>query len=151
MIATLICSLTKYTFFPKGYFDFPCFYCTYKVHYSEVSIAIVLGGANSGQTSIKCCDLACDAESTPLKNCEDFDIKLEVKHIFLISNWGANIYNYQLPEDLGMRKILVHGICMQKNPQTRANIFWIFTDLHGVMQVPSPTYTPAQKFNQWHC
>ena len=30
---------------------------------------------------------------------------------------------YQLPEDLGMRKILAHGIRMQKNPQTRDEIF----------------------------
>ena len=78
VIATLICLLTKYTFFSKGCFVFSCFYCTYKVDYFEVSVAIVLRSANSGQTSIKCCDLACDAESTPLKNCDDFNIKLEV-------------------------------------------------------------------------
>ena len=58
----------------------------------------------------KCCDLACDAESTQLKSCEDFDIKLEVKHIFLTPTWSADFYIYQLPESLGMRKILVHGI-----------------------------------------
>ena len=32
-----------------------------------VSVAILLGGANSGQTSIKCCDLAYDVEPGPLK------------------------------------------------------------------------------------
>ena len=127
-----------------------CFYCTYKVDYFEVSVAIVLEGANSGQTSIKCCDLACDAESTSLKNCEDFNIKLEVKYTFLTSSWGVNVYIYQLPEGLGMRKILGHDIRIEKNPQTRADIFCIFTDLHGVVQVPSPTYTLAQKDHQWH-
>ena len=35
-----------------------------------VSDAILLGGANSGQTSVKCRDLACDAEPLPLKNCK---------------------------------------------------------------------------------
>ena len=30
--------------------------------------AILLGGASSGQTSIKCCDLACDAEPPPSIN-----------------------------------------------------------------------------------
>ena len=64
----------KIYIFSKGCFIFSCFYCTYKVDYFEVSVAIVLGGANSGQTSIKCCDLACDAESTPLKNCEDLTL-----------------------------------------------------------------------------
>ena len=61
VIATLICSLTKYTFFSERRFVFSCYYYTYKVDYFEVSVAIVLGGANSGQASIKCCDLACDA------------------------------------------------------------------------------------------
>ena len=40
-------------------------------------------------------------------------MKFEVKYFFI----------YQLPEDLGMRKILAHGIRMQKNPQTRDKIF----------------------------
>ena len=34
-----------------------------------------------------------------------------------------------------MGNILAHGIRMQKNPQTRTKIFWIFTDFHGVMLV----------------
>ena len=33
-----------------------------------VSDAILLGGANSGQSSIKCCDLACDVEPLLLNN-----------------------------------------------------------------------------------
>ena len=36
------------------------------------SDAILLGGANSGQTSIKSCDLTCDVEPTLLKHCKDF-------------------------------------------------------------------------------
>ena len=62
VIATLICSLTKYTFFSKVYFV----YCTNKIDYFGVSTTIVLGGSNSGQTSIKCSGLACDAESPTL-------------------------------------------------------------------------------------
>ena len=30
-------------------------------------------------------------------------------------------------------KILPHDIRMQKNPQTKEDTFWIFTDFHGVM------------------
>ena len=50
---------------------------------------------------------------------------------------------------MGMRKILAHDIRMKRNPQTKKNTFWIFTDFHGVMQVQSPTYTPTRKFHQW--
>ena len=43
----------------------------------------------------------------------------------------------------------MHGIRMQKNPQTREDIFWIFTDFHGVMWVQCPTCTSARKIHQW--
>ena len=76
-------------------------------------------------------------------------MKLKVKYIFPISSSGAHFYICQLPEGLGMRKILSHGIRMQKNPQTRAGISWIFTYFHGIMRVQSPTCTPARKFHQW--
>ena len=76
-------------------------------------------------------------------------MKLEVKYLFPSSSSGANFYIYELPEGLLMRKILAHGTRMQKNPQTRKDIFWIFTDFHGVMRVQSPTCTPARIFYQW--
>ena len=41
-----------------------------------------------------------------------------------------------------MRKILAHGIRMQKNPQTKEDTFWIFTDFHGVMRVQSLNCRP---------
>ena len=44
-----------------------------------------------------------------------------------------------------MCKILAHDIRMQKNPQTKEDTVWIFTDFHGVMRVQSPTCTPARK------
>ena len=78
-------------------------------------------------------------------------MKLEVKYLFPTSYSGVNFYIHQLPEDLGMREILAHGTRMQKNPQTRAEIFWIFTDFHGVMRIQRPTCTPARKFHQWRC
>ena len=40
-------------------------------------------------------------------------MKFEVKYFFI----------YQLPEDLGMRKILAHDIRMQRNPQIRDEMF----------------------------
>ena len=66
-----------------------------------------------------------------------------------ISSLGANIYTYELTGDLAMRNILAHGIMRQKNPQTREDIFWFFTDFHEVMRVESPACTPARKFYQW--
>ena len=69
-------------------------------------------------------------------------MKLEVKYLFPTSSSGANSYIHQLPEGLGMRKILAHVIRLRKNPQTREDIFWIFTDFHGVMRVQSPTFNP---------
>ena len=76
-------------------------------------------------------------------------MKLEVKYIFSTSTPGLNNYIYKLSEGLGMtRLLLAHGTRIQKNPQTRQNIFWIFTDFHGAMWVQSPTYTPRQKFHQ---
>ena len=51
-------------------------------------------------------------------------------------------------EAIGMRKILAHDMKMKKNPQTKEDTFWIFTDFHGFMRIQSPTCTPAGKFNQ---
>ena len=56
---------------------------------------------------------------------------------------------YQLTEGLEMRKILTHRLRMQKNSQTRADILWIFTDFHRVMQVQNPSCKTARKFPQW--
>ena len=61
---------------------------------------------------------------------------MKFKYLFPASCSGANFYIYQLPEGLGMRKIFAHGIRMQKNRQSREDIFfWIFTDFHGVTRV----------------
>ena len=48
----------------------------------------------------------------------------------------------------GMRKILAHDVRMKKNPQTKEDTLWIFTDFHGVMRVQSQTCTPSRKFHQ---
>ena len=44
-----------------------------------------------------------------------------------------------------MEKILAHGIKMQKNSQTRADVFWIFTNFNGVMRIQCPTCSLARK------
>ena len=93
--------------------------------------------------------VACDVEPPPLKNYKDLAMKLEVKYLFPNSSSDANFYIFQLPEGLGTRKILAHGIRMQKNPQTTEDIFLIFTDSHGVMQAQRQTCTSAGKFHQW--
>ena len=114
-----------------------------------VSDSILLGGANSGQTSIKCRDLACDVEPPALKNYKDLTMKLKINYLFATSSSGAIFYIYQLPAGLRMRKILADGIRMQKKPQTKKETFWILADFHGDMRVQSPTCTPARKFHQW--
>ena len=58
-------------------------------------------------------------------------MKLEVKYLFPISFSGATFFIYELPEGLGMRKILANGTRMQKNPQNKEEIFWICTDFHS--------------------
>ena len=54
-------------------------------------------------------------------------MKLEVEYLFTTLFSGTNFYIYQLPEGLGMRKTLTHGV---------------FTDFHGVMKVQSLTCSP---------
>ena len=76
-------------------------------------------------------------------------MKLEVKYIFPTSTPGVNNDICKLSEGLGNRRVLGHGTRIQKNPQIREGIFWIFTDFHRVMWVQSPTYTSRFKFHQW--
>ena len=76
------------------------------------SDAILLKGANSGQTSIKSRDLACDAERPLLKNCKGLTMLLEVKYLFTTSLSGKKFYIYELSEVLGMRKTLARGVRM---------------------------------------
>ena len=114
-----------------------------------VSDTILLGDANSVETSMKCLDLACDDESPPLKNCKDLTMKLEVKYLFPTSCSGASFYIYQLPEGLAMRKIL-HMVLGCKRIHKPGRTFRILTDFHEVMRVQSPTCIPALKFHQWH-
>ena len=56
-----------------------------------------------------------------------------MKYIFPTSTPGVNNYIYQLSEGLGIKRILAHVIRIQKNPQTRQDIFWILTDFHRVV------------------
>ena len=65
-----------------------------------VSVTILLGGTNSGQTSIKCCDLTAMLEPPPSENCKSLTMKLEVKYFFPTSSSGENFCIYQLPEGL---------------------------------------------------
>ena len=63
-------------------------------------------------------------------NCKGLTMKLEVYQIYFPSLIfrredfaQSRFYNYQSPESLEMTKILAHGIRMQKNSQTRTDIF----------------------------
>ena len=59
--------------------------------------------------------VAYNTEPLLLKNCNDMTMQLDVKYLFPTSFSGANSYIYELPEGLGMRKTLAHGIRMEKN------------------------------------
>ena len=65
-------------------------------------------------------------------------MKLEVKYLFPTSCSGRNFYIDQLPKVMGIRRILAQGLRIQKNPQSRENIFWIFKDYHGIMGILAP-------------
>ena len=99
-----------------------------------LSVAILLGGTNSGQTYIKCSDLAALMEPPPSENCKCLIMKLKVKSLFPTLSSGTNFFIYQLPEGLEIRRILAHGIRMQTFPQTRVDIYQIFTDFLRVIQ-----------------
>ena len=89
-----------------------------------VSIAILLGGANSGRTSTKCCDLGCNVERPPLKNFKDLNETLELKHFFRLHlQTQIFIFISCMNEGSEMTKMLAHVNRMKKNPQTRAGIF----------------------------
>lgn len=70
-------------------------------------------------------------------------MKLKVRYLFSTSSLGFFIH--KLSENLETRKILAYVIKMQKNPQTRVQIFWIFTDVHRITRVESPICTPRTK------
>ena len=102
--------------------------------------AILLGGASSGQTSIKCCDLACDAEPPPSINWKLLIMKLEVKYLFptlstvqlQLPNFPTSffIFIYQLPENVVWGWEKHYHMVSQNNLQTREDNFWIFMELY---------------------
>ena len=96
-----------------------------------ISVAMLCGVVNSGQAFMKCRGVIFDIENTTTsENYKGLTMKLKVKYLFPAS--------YSGPEDV---------IKMQKNPQTRAQLFWIFTDFHRVTRVQSPTYIRARRFS----
>ena len=56
------------------------------------------------------------------------------------------MFVYQLSEGLGMRKTSAHGIRMQKNPQTREEIFFIFMDFQSYV-VPKSNLHPCAEIS----
>ena len=89
-------------------------------------LGLVMPSCLGVQTLVKItesCDLVCNAEPPLLKNCKNLTMLLEVKCLFPTSFSGANFYVYEQPEGLGMRKTLAYVIRMQKNPQTREEVF----------------------------
>ena len=70
-------------------------------------------------------------------------MKLNVKYIFPTLSSVANIYIYQLPEGLGMKKILAHGIGCKKIHKPGRTFFGfsqIFMELCGAKVQLSPLH-----------
>ena len=65
------------------------------------------------------------------ENCKGFTMKLEMTNLFPTSSPGANFFICQLSECLEMRKILAHGIRMQKKSTNHGAHFLNF---HGISQ-----------------
>ena len=118
----------------------PLFFLTYIADVG-VSVAILCGDENSGQTSIKCRDHACGVGTALSENCKGLTRKLEVKFLFQLHLQAPIFFICQLFEGLEIR--------IQKNQQTRAHFFRIFMDFHRFIKVQSPTCNPAPKFQQW--
>ena len=84
----------------------------------------------------KCCDLGCDVERPPLKNFKDLNETLELKYFFWLHlQTQIFIFISCMNEGSEMTKMLAHVNRMKKNPQTRAGIFWVFTDFHEVIRL----------------
>ena len=75
------------------------------------------------------------------ENCKGLTMKLEVKYIFGLPARFSVLFFHQMPEGLKTRNILPNGIKMEKNPPTRADIFWIFTDFQRVVWIQIPSCT----------
>ena len=80
-------------------------------------------GVNSGQTSITYCDLAYYVETTAVRKLKGFDHETGSQISFPNFTFRHEFFLYQLSEGLKIRKILADGVWMQKNRQTRGNIF----------------------------
>ena len=57
------------------------------------------------------------------KNYKGLTIELKVKYLFLTFSLNTKFHIYQLPWGLRIRNLSSRGIKMQKNFQTKANIF----------------------------
>ena len=98
-------------------------FAKYLKNYLRHSIFCIKGrGGNSGQTFIKCLDLA--------RYCKDLTMKLETKHNFSTSSSGASVFIHQLSESLEKRKI-----------------FCSLTVFLKVIQVQYPTCTSHGNFS----
>ena len=127
----MIPTIPIYTLFLKKQF-----YESIPIDDFGVTVALLRGGANSSQIFINVMIHPAMLEPLLSENCKDLTMKLEIKYLFPTSSSGVKFSIYQLFEGMEMRKILAHFIRMQKKPQTREHIFWIFTDFHRVAVFP---------------
>ena len=62
-------------------------------------------------------------EPPPRENCKGLTVKSKVNYVFPTSPSSADLFIHHFSEGLEMRKIIAHGIRMQSNLQTRAQIY----------------------------
>ena len=114
------------------------------------SFCLLLRGANSGQSSIKWCDLACNVEQPPpLKICKYLTMELEVRfsqlhlltHSFIYHQFGKR------PRKEKNISTWYYDGKESKLEQTSLGFLQIFMGLCGSKV---PIWQPTWKFPQWH-
>ena len=147
MIATLICSRVNIRFFSKE-----CFFSCFLLHkqkrlfqgwrcHCAWECKLWWNLYKMPWSSNRCW-------MTSLKKSKDLTIELEVKYLSSTSSWGTNVYIYQLPEGLRMRKILSQMVVGCKRIHKPGLTFCVFLQIFSYAG-PKSTYTRAQVFYQW--
>ena len=112
------------------------------------SFCLLLRGANSGQSSIKCCDLACNVEQPPpLKICKYLTMELEVRFSQLHLLTHSFIY-HQFGKRPRKEKNISTWYYDGKKSTNQGRHLQDFYKFSWGSKVP--ICQPTRKFPQWH-
>ena len=103
----------------------------------RLSIAILREVLNSGQTFIKCRDLACNIGTTTFRKLKGFEYENESQISFPNFVFRCQVFYSSVVWNSKNFSTMLLGCKRIHKP--RAQISWIFTDFHIVIRVQSPT------------